>query len=61
MAQLRHESFIKPIIDDDAWSIKKIIDFSRSPQIDWLLSAEEYVYKEVIELDEIFLSDIDRD
>ena len=53
----RRQRFTHEITDDHTWSVKKIIDFSRLPAVNNLLSTDEYLYKDIIEIEHNLSSD----
>ena len=53
----RIELFPNGIADDNKWSIKRILKFSQLPKVDILLTSDEYIYKEIIDIDHLYSSD----
>ena len=55
----RLEVFPEGVKANHEWSIKKIIDFSHTAKIDELLTTDEYLSKDIIEIDHMYSSDED--
>ena len=50
----RLECFPKEIENEHKWSKNIILNFSRIPKIDNLLKSDEYIYKDIIFLEQNF-------
>ena len=55
----RREILPNKIESEHAWSIKRLIEFSRLPCINELLQNDSYVYKDVIEIEHAYSTDTD--